>query len=68
MTFSNFASLKIFGFFFFPFPQAVFHVDKERGLILSEIADGATVQDVVEATGCDFEVSPDLKPMGQIEV
>ncbi|CAG0898280.1 unnamed protein product [Darwinula stevensoni] len=48
--------------------KAVFNVDKERGLILSEIAEGVTVQDVVEATGCDFEVSPDLKPMGQIEV
>jgi len=41
----------------------VFNVDPERGLILSEIAEGVDVQDVVEATGCEFEVSPDLKPM-----
>jgi len=48
--------------------KAVFEVDKERGLILAEIADGVTIQEVVDATGCMFEVSPDLKPMGQVNV
>ena len=38
------------------FSQCVFTVDKKRGLILTEIADGVDVQDVVEATGCEFEV------------
>ena len=32
-------------------------------IVLTEIADGVTLQDVVEATGCEFKVSPDLKPM-----
>lgn len=47
--------------------KAVFNVDKERGLILMEIADGVSVEDIITSTGCNFEVSPDLKPMGQIE-
>ena len=46
----------------------MFEVDKERGLILAEIADGVTIQEVVDATGCMFEVSPDLKPMAQVNV
>jgi 3-oxoacid CoA-transferase len=48
--------------------QAVFEVAKGRGLVLTELAEGVTVQEVVDATGCMFEVSPDLKPMGQISV
>ena len=32
------------------------NVDKEKGLVLSEIADGCTVEDVQKATGCKFEV------------
>lgn len=48
--------------------QAVFEVVEERGLVLTELADGVTVQEVVDATGCMFEVSPELKPMGQISV
>merc|ERR1739838_1262117 len=39
----------------FEFPDGV--------IVLTEIADGVTLQDVVEATGCHFDVSPDLKPM-----
>jgi 3-oxoacid CoA-transferase len=43
--------------------KGVFNVDAERGLRLVEIADGVSVQDIVEATGCEFEVAHDLKPM-----
>lgn len=46
----------------------MFEVAKERGLVLTELAEGVTLQEVVDATGCMFEVSPDLKPMGQINV
>lgn len=46
----------------------MFEVVADRGLVLTEIAEGATVQEVVDATGCMFEVSPDLKPMGQISI
>ena len=52
-------------FFFFCF-QGVFEVSKESGLTLIEIAEGVTVQDVIDSTGCSFNVSGDLKPMGQI--
>jgi len=48
--------------------KAVFEVIPEEGLLLTEIADGVTVQEVVDSTGCMFKVSPDLKPMGQISV
>lgn len=48
--------------------KAVFEVDKEKGLILTELADGVDLGEVVSATGCMFEVSSDLKPMGQISV
>ena len=34
-------------------------MDKERGLTLVEIADGLSVQDIVEATECEFEVRAD---------
>lgn len=40
----------------------MFEVNKEKGLTLIEIADGVAIQDIVDAT-CEFEVSPDLKPM-----
>jgi len=46
--------------------KGVFTVDKEVGLTLTEIADGIGVEDIIAATGCDFEVSPDLKPMVQV--
>ena len=36
--------------------QGVFEVDYEKGLILSEIADGVSVDDVKAATGCSFQV------------
>jgi len=43
----------------------VFDVEKGKGLILIEIADGVTVDQVRAATGCDFQVSSSLKPMLQ---
>nr|KAG5696365.1 hypothetical protein BaRGS_028360 [Batillaria attramentaria] len=48
--------------------QGVFEIDREKGLILTEIAEGEIIEDIVEATGCEFSVSPDLKPMQQVEV
>ncbi|XP_072173410.1 succinyl-CoA:3-ketoacid coenzyme A transferase 1, mitochondrial-like [Diadema setosum] len=45
--------------------MGVFDIDKERGMTLIEIADGVTVEDIVEHTECEFEVAEDLKPMAQ---
>lgn len=46
--------------------MCVFEVDKEEGLTLTELADGVTVEDVVESTGTEFQLAEDIKPMGQI--
>lgn len=46
--------------------QAVFEVDKEKGLKLIEIADNVDVQNVIESTECEFEIAEDLKPMRSI--
>ena len=47
--------------------KCVFRVDKVKGqLILIEVAEGETVESIKKATGCDFKVATDLKPMGQI--
>ncbi|XP_066460950.1 succinyl-CoA:3-ketoacid coenzyme A transferase 1, mitochondrial [Eleutherodactylus coqui] len=46
--------------------KAVFDVDKKNGLTLIEVAEGLTVDDIKQCTGCDFVVSPDLKPLQQI--
>lgn len=45
--------------------KAVFEVDAEKGLTLTEIAEGVLVEDVLEITGCQFKVSDNLKPMEQ---
>lgn len=37
--------------------QAVFKVDKEAGLTLLEIGEGATVEDIINSTGCEFKVT-----------
>ena len=34
----------------------MFEVNHERGLLLSEIADGVSIQDIKAATGCSFQV------------
>lgn len=44
----------------------MFEVDKEKGLILTELADGVKVEDIVVSTGSDFEISPNLKKMGDV--
>ncbi|CAH0383911.1 unnamed protein product [Bemisia tabaci] len=48
--------------------KGVFEVNKESGLTLIEIAEGIEVPELIMSTGCSFEVSPDLKKMGQVEV
>lgn len=52
-------------FYFFLF-QCVFEIDKEKGLTLTELADGVSVEDVLVSTGCEFDVAPELKKMGDI--
>ncbi|KAL3320759.1 Succinyl-CoA:3-ketoacid coenzyme A transferase 1, mitochondrial, partial [Cichlidogyrus casuarinus] len=42
--------------------KAVFRVDREKGLILAEIAEGLEVKDIVESTEAMFEIAPDLGP------
>lgn len=44
----------------------MFEVDKEKGLTLTELADGVTVEEVLVSTGCEFNVAPKLKKMGDI--
>ena len=39
------------------FLQCVFEVDKDKGLRLTEISEGVSVDDVKASTGCPFEVS-----------
>jgi len=43
--------------------KAVFDVDPNHGLTLKEIAEGMTVDDIKQSTGCEFEVSSDLTTM-----
>ncbi len=45
--------------------KCVFKVDKREGLTLIEIADGVKLSDLTKTTGCDFKISPGLKPMQQ---
>ncbi|GFU45629.1 succinyl-CoA:3-ketoacid coenzyme A transferase 1, mitochondrial [Nephila pilipes] len=45
--------------------KGVFDVNPETGLTLVEKAEDVTLEDIVNTTECQFEVSPDLKPMGQ---
>jgi 3-oxoacid CoA-transferase len=43
----------------------VFEIDKMKGMTMVEIAEGLTIDDVVEATGCRLIISPNLKTMPQ---
>jgi 3-oxoacid CoA-transferase len=36
--------------------KCVFEVDKNDGLTLIEIADGVTIPEILDATGCEFKV------------
>ncbi|KAJ1210227.1 hypothetical protein NDU88_005595 [Pleurodeles waltl] len=47
--------------------KAVFDVDKKTGLTLVELWEGLSVDDIRKSTGADFAVSPNLKPMQQVE-
>ncbi|CAL1529838.1 unnamed protein product [Lymnaea stagnalis] len=47
--------------------MGVFSVNSKRGLTLIEIADDVTMDELKAKTGCDFKVSPDLKPMQSVE-
>lgn len=46
--------------------KCVFDVKPHKGLTLVEIADGLTVKDIEACTECSFQVSSDLKTMGQV--
>ena len=37
--------------------QGVFEINKEDGIVMTEIADGVTVEQVKAATGCELKVS-----------
>ncbi|GAM20009.1 hypothetical protein SAMD00019534_031840 [Acytostelium subglobosum LB1] len=47
---------------------AVFDVEQGKGLVLIEIADGTTVDQLKAVTGCPFTVSPNLKPLQQVSL
>ena len=38
----------------------MFEIDKERGMVLTEIGEGFTVEDVQAATGCKLIISENL--------
>ena len=45
--------------------QGVFEINKETGMTLTEIGDGFTVEDVIMATGCHLNISPNIVLMRQ---
>ena len=44
---------------------AVFDIDEKNGMTLIEVAENSSVEEIRQATGCPFEVSPQLKKMLQ---
>lgn len=46
----------------------MFEVDKESGLTLIEIAEDESIEALLTNTGCEFQISPDVKRIGQIDV
>ncbi|XP_023228283.1 succinyl-CoA:3-ketoacid coenzyme A transferase 1, mitochondrial-like [Centruroides sculpturatus] len=48
--------------------KGVFEVDKEKGLTLTEIAEEVTMEEMLNTTGSPFEISSDLKTMGQVDL
>ncbi|CAH2075347.1 unnamed protein product, partial [Iphiclides podalirius] len=46
--------------------KCVFEVDKGKGLILTELAEGVTVEDVIVSTGCEFTVASKIRKMGDV--
>ncbi|CAF0896817.1 unnamed protein product [Adineta steineri] len=47
--------------------KCVFEVNPEKGLILTEIADGYTKDDIIKFTGCPIIISDTVKPMQQVQ-
>ncbi|KAL5293274.1 OXCT1 family protein [Megaselia abdita] len=47
--------------------KAVFEVEKGQSMTLIEVAEGFTVDDIRASTGAKFNVSDNVKPMGQIQ-
>ncbi|KAL4236194.1 Succinyl-CoA:3-ketoacid coenzyme A transferase 1 [Mactra antiquata] len=45
--------------------KCVFVVEEERGLVLTELAEGATIEDIIDSTGCEFECADEIKVMGE---
>lgn len=43
--------------------MGVFEITKEQGIVMTEIADGVTVDEVKAATGCELKISENLIPM-----
>ncbi|CAF0824543.1 unnamed protein product [Adineta ricciae] len=48
--------------------KCVFHVDTEKGLTLTEIAEGYSKEDIIKCTGCPINIAEDLKPMQQVQI
>jgi 3-oxoacid CoA-transferase len=46
--------------------KAVFEVDKEKGLTLTEIAPDITMEELVASTGSSFKIADDIIPIKQI--
>ncbi|XP_075970658.1 succinyl-CoA:3-ketoacid CoA transferase [Anticarsia gemmatalis] len=46
--------------------KCVFEIDQEKGLTLTELAEGVKVEDIVATVSSEFEVSPKLKIMGDV--
>ena len=38
----------------------MFEISEDEGMVLTEMAEGENVEDIVEATGCEFTVSRTL--------
>jgi len=43
--------------------MGVFEINKTDGMVMTEIADGVSVEDVKAATGCELKISENLIPM-----
>ncbi|KAM4873116.1 succinyl-CoA:3-ketoacid coenzyme A transferase 2, mitochondrial-like [Thomomys bottae] len=48
--------------------KAVFDVCNCKGLVLMELWEGCTMEELKKCTACDFAVSPKLKPMQQVAI
>lgn len=46
--------------------KAVFEVDIEKGLTLTEIAPDIKMEELISSTGCAFKIADDLIPMKQV--